>query len=248
MVLLKVARAIDALSAAATISNQGRPPALELTIASPSYLAAIVLPALVARLPKARVRMLEFVPAQLRACIVENAFDVAIIPGGLDRLPVAWAGGVAGVCRSGLLARPTLAKRLGPSPLTPDRVRALPFVGPIRTGADRTETMGDQCPMPRAARWIAHEAQTFSAALELASRSDCVVFGPVLAARRLLVAGELVEVPVVGWDVREPLHIMCNGDRVLSRVRDVVVRATRSALDAEPPPVKVAVALTAASR
>ena len=36
MVLLRVARAIDALTAAATISNQGRPPALELTIASPS--------------------------------------------------------------------------------------------------------------------------------------------------------------------------------------------------------------------
>jgi DNA-binding transcriptional LysR family regulator len=141
-----------------------------------------------------------------------------------------------------------LAKRLGPSPLTPDRVQALPFVGPIRAGAERIETMGDQCPLPREARWIAHEAQTFSAALELVARSDCVVFAPVLAARRLLVAGELVEVPVVGWDVRERLHILCNGHRVLSRVRDVVVRATRSAIDTEPPPMKVDVALTAAGR
>jgi hypothetical protein len=56
-------------------------------------------------------------------------------------------------------------------------------------------------------------------------------------SRRLLVAGELVEVPVVDWDVREPLHVLCNGEHVLSRVRDVVVRATRSAVDTEPPPV-----------
>jgi hypothetical protein len=188
--------------------------------------------------------MLEFVPAQLRARIVESAFDVAISPGGLDRLPVAWADGVAGVCRNGLLARRRLAKRLGPSPLTPDRVRALPFVGPIRAGADRTETMGDHCPLRGEARWIAREAHTFSAALELATRSDCVVFGPVLAARRLVVAGELVEVPVVDWDVREPPHLLCNGERVLSRVPDVVVRATRSAIDTEPPPVDLALAVS----
>jgi hypothetical protein len=36
----------------------------------------------------------------------------------------------------------------------------------------------------------------------------------------------------VGWDVREPLHVACNGDRVLSRVRGALLRAARE-LDAD---------------
>jgi hypothetical protein len=123
-------------------------------------------------------------------------------------------------------------------------VRALPFVGPLRGCGDRVEIMGDHCPLPRETRWIAHEAQTFGAALEFVACSDYVVFGPLLAARRLLGGGQLVEVPVVGWDVREPLHVLCNGDRVLSRVRDVVLQAIRLAIS-ETTPVEVRPAVTA---
>jgi hypothetical protein len=149
-----------------------------------------------------------FVPAQLRACVAEDLFDAAVVPGGVDNMSDAWTSDVAGFCRSGLLARPAFARRLGPFPLTPDRVRALPFVGPVRAYGDRIVTIIDDGPFPRERRWIAHEAQTIGAALELVSRSDHVVFGPVLAARRFLGSGALV--PVVGWEVREQMAPSCS--------------------------------------
>jgi DNA-binding transcriptional LysR family regulator len=237
-VLARVARAVDELSAT-VVPPRGERSSLELTIAAPSYLASAVLPQVVSLLPTARVRVLEFVPAQLRAWLAENVFDVAVIPGGCARLPDAWAGELTGFCRSGLLARPAFAKRLGSSPLSADRVQALPFVGPVRAYGDRIVTIDDDCPLAWEKRWIAHEAQTIGAALEFVACSDHVLFAPVLAARRLLAAGVLVEVPVAGWEVREPVHVLCNGERVLSRVRDIVVRAVRSAIIGEVSPVSV---------
>jgi DNA-binding transcriptional LysR family regulator len=237
LVLPRVARAVAELSATASLRNQGTTPTLELTFAGPSYLVSLVLPAVVAMLPGGRVRVLELAPAQLRACVAENLFDAAVVPGGIENLPGAWAGDIAGSCRSGLLARPSFAKRLGPLPLTPDRVRSLPFVGPVRPGGDRFVAIGDDCPLAWESRWIAHEAQTIGAALEFVSCTDHVVFGPMLAACRFLNSGVLVELPVVGWDVREPLHVIYNGDRVLSRVRHVLVRATRHAVGTEAAPL-----------
>jgi hypothetical protein len=97
--------------------------------------------------------------------------------------------------------------------------------------------VGDDCPLPWEKRWIAHEAQTVGAALEFVSRSDHVVFCPVLAASRLLEIGALSEVPVLGWDVREPLHVVCNSDRVLARVRRTIVRAAEEMLGRQAPPL-----------
>jgi DNA-binding transcriptional LysR family regulator len=232
-VLPHVANAVAELSATTGL-RPGQSPTLELTIAGPSYLVCHVLPAVAAVLPGSRVRVLEFAPAQLRAHVAENMFDAAVVPGGIQNLPAAWTRDLAGSCRSGLLARPAFAKRPGPLPLTADRVRALPFVGPVRTGGDRFVAIADDCPLPWERRWIAHEAQTIGAALEFVSCTDHVVFGPVLAAWRFLRSGALVELPVIGWDVREPLQVVCNGDRVLSRVRHVVVRAAREAIESEP--------------
>jgi hypothetical protein len=56
------------------------------------------------------------------------------------------------------------------------------------------------------------------------------VFGPVIAARRLIEENVLVEVPVEGWNVAESLCVVCNGNRVLANVRKAVLRAVRDAL------------------
>ena len=137
--------------------------------------------------------------------------------------PASWTTDSAGEIRAALLARPALARTLGNLPLTVERVRALSFVGAASNGGE----VGDDCPLLPEERQVAHEVQTIAAALEIAAETDHVVFGPLLAARRLLRTGAIVELPVVGWDVREPLHVVCNGDRVLSRVRGAVVRAVR---------------------
>ena len=234
-VLPRIANAVAELRATSA-AGRGDAPAVELTIAGPCYLVAHVVPALVALLPAVRMRGLDLPPAHLRAYVAENLFDVALAPGGVDNRPAAWTVDMVGTCRSALMARPAFAKRLGSAPLTVDRVRSLPFVGPARVGGERFAAISDDCPLPWEKRWIAHEVQAVAAALEVVARSDLVVFCPVLAASRLSAAGELVEIPVEGWDVEEPLHVLCSGDRVLSRVRQAIVRAAAEALVRQPPP------------
>jgi DNA-binding transcriptional LysR family regulator len=233
-VLPRIANAVAELRATAA-AGRGESPAIELTIAGPSYLIAAVLPALVTLVPSVRLRGLELPPAHLRAYVAENVFDVALAPGGVDNRPAAWSVDMVGFCRSALLARPALAKRLGPQPLSPDRVRSLSFVGPARVSGERFAAVSDDCPLPWEKRWIALEAQAVATALEVVLRSDHVVFCPVLAASRLLASGDLVEVPVTGWEVQEPFHVLCNGDRVLARVRHAVLRAASDVLHSQAP-------------
>ncbi len=228
-VLPRIANAVAELRATAA-AGRGESPAVELTIAGPSYLIAALLPTLATLVPSVRLRGLELPPAHLRAYVAENVFDVALAPGGVDNRPAAWSVDIVGFCRSALLARPALAKRLGPAPLSADRVRSLSFVGPARVSGERFAAVSDDCPLPWEKRWIALEAQAVSTALEVVVRSDHVVFCPVLAAARFLASGEIVEVPVTGWDVQEPFHVLCNGDRVLARVRQAVVRAATEVL------------------
>lgn len=233
LVLPRIANAVAELRA--TASARGESPAVELTVAGPSYVVSAVLPMLVTLVPTVRLRGLELPPAHLRAYVAENLFDVALAPGGVDNRPAAWSVDLIGSCRSALLARPALAKRLGPLPLSADRVRSLAFVGPARLSGERFAAVSDDCPLPWEKRWIALEAQGVSTAIEVVLRSDHVVFCPVLAAARQLASGELVELPVTGWDVQEPVHVLCNGDRVLSRVRQAVVRAATDVLASQVP-------------
>jgi DNA-binding transcriptional LysR family regulator len=225
-ILPRVANAVEELRATNGVRDD-RSPALELTVAGPSYLVAHVVPAIASALPRVRVRGLELAPAYLRASVAENVFDVALAPGGIDKRPVSWTSDEAGAIRVVLLARPSYVARLGSLPLTKDRVRSLPFVGPTRTGGDRFVALSDDCPLAWEERWIAHEVQTIGAALEFVAQTDNVVFGPAVAARRYLSAGHLVEIPVTGWDVHSALFVLCNGDRVLSRVRNAALAATR---------------------
>jgi DNA-binding transcriptional LysR family regulator len=226
--LPRIANAVDELRAT-NGCREDRGPEIELAVAGPSYLIALVLPAIVNLIPHARVRGLEFVPASLRASIAENVFDVALAPGGIQNRPSSWTSHAIGDLRQSLIGRPSFVARMGPLPLTVERVRALPFIAPTAAGGDRFVAVSDDCPLPREERIIAHEAQMIGAALEFASRTDHVVFAPVLAARRFFEGGSLVEIPVVGWDIREPLHVLCN-DRVLSRSHAAVVRAAQSVL------------------
>jgi DNA-binding transcriptional LysR family regulator len=227
--LPRIANAVDELHAT-NGCREDHGTDVELAVAGPSYLVAQVLPAVVRVTSRARVRGLELAPAYLRAYIAENIFDVALAPGGIQNRPAAWTSEPVGEIRSGLLGNPSFVQRLGPLPLTVDRVRGLPFVGPTTGGGDRFVAIGDDCPLTREERDIAHEAQMVGAALELAAGTDHVVYGPVLAARRFLESGALVEIPVVGWDVREPLYVLCNSDRVIARAHAAVVRAVQNVL------------------
>jgi DNA-binding transcriptional LysR family regulator len=229
--LPRIASAVEQLRASSGLREDQEQPLIELNVAGPSYLVSQVLPAIVEHLPGSRVRGLELVPAYLRAYVAENVFDVALAPGGIQSRPAAWTSDRVTTLRMALLARPSFVARLGPLPLTVERVRPLPFVGPTRAGGDRFVAVHDDCPLPREERWIAHESQTVGGALEFAARTDHVLYAPRLAAKRFLAAGLLVDVPVAGWDLREPLYVVCNGDRVLARARAAVIQAVQDVLE-----------------
>jgi DNA-binding transcriptional LysR family regulator len=229
-ILPRIANAVEELRATNGI-REDHGPEIELAVAGPSYLVSQVLPAMVQRMTGTRLRGLELAPPQLRAYIAENVFDVALVPGGIQNPPASWMNETVGEIRSGLLGRPSYVARLGALPLSVDRVRALPFIGPTNCAGDRFATIHDDCPLLREERTIAHEAQMVGAALEFASRTDHLVFCPFIAARRFLESNALVEIPVSGWDVREPLHVLCNGDRVLARARTAVIDAIETVLD-----------------
>ncbi len=203
---------------------------LELTVAGPSYLVTHLMAVIATSHPRLFLRGVELAPAYLRAYVTENVFDVALCVGGLEGLPATWTTDEVGHVRAALLASPAVAAKLGPSPATVARVRQRPFVVPTMAPSDRFVPLDDACPIRRDERIVGHETQTIGAALEFAAQSDHLVFGPVLAARRLIQSGVLVEVPVEGWIVSEPLCLVCNGNRVLASVRKSAVRALREAL------------------
>jgi DNA-binding transcriptional LysR family regulator len=211
------------------LERRDTPSITELTVAAPSYLISSFLPAIACGEPQLNVRGIELAPSLVRAYAPENFFDMAILARSADRMPPTWVNVRVGEMRSGLFGSPALARGLGPFPTSVDKLRSVPFVTPIYNADGRYLAVDDDCPLTLADRKPGHSAQTIGIALELAAQTDQLVFGPVVAARRLVATGALVEIHVRGWAVRDPLYISCNGDRMMAKVQTAVVKALREA-------------------
>jgi DNA-binding transcriptional LysR family regulator len=204
--------------------------ATDLTLAAPSWLVHLFLPAIASSQPELRVRGLELPPPLLRAYAAENFFDLTLVTSDEQRFPGAWVSTHVGEIRKALYATPELARSLGAMPLEPDALKPVAFVSPIFNLNGQFVPVDDDCPLTHDDRTVGHEAQTIGLALELAATTGQLVFGPAVAARRYLASGALVELKVRGWDVTEPLFLVTNSDRVLARVQKAIVRALRAAL------------------
>jgi len=202
-----------------------------LTCAGPTYLMTVFLPAIAAALPKRRFRAVELAPAHMRAFATERLYDIALSL-GRERLPEAWISQSVGELTKGLFAPPALAKRLKPFPAPVERIAECSFVMPVYFANGQLAPGDDDCPLRVADRRIGHEVGTVGLALEMAARTEQLVFGPSIAAREHVMQGRLVPVPVEGWNISEALHIACHADRVLAPVQQTIVRALRSAVEA----------------
>ena len=68
--------------------------------------------------------------------------------------------------------------------------------------------------------------------LDLVCAAGQLIFGPAIAAHAHVARGELVEVRVRNWDVREPLTLAVNGERVRSRTQKALAAlVTRTVLE-----------------
>ncbi len=220
-----------AVSQLRRVRSDQEPLVTVLSVAAPSYLLTALLPPIACSQKHLRVRGLELPPALVRGFAGQNLFDLALLPGGLQRLPSSWTQTRAGEIRVGLFGSPAVAARLGAGRVTADDVRRLPFIAPLSVADGQWAPADDDCPLALSERQVGHEVQTIPVALEMAARTDHVVFGPWLAARGHVERGELVEIRVQGWSVTEPLYLACNSDRVLARVQQAVVRAVQATLE-----------------
>ena len=193
----------------------------EISVAAPSYLSSVFVPVIATSLPGVRVRGVELPPALIRAYASEGTFDLALTI-GLQRLPKTWSSVRVGEVRTALYASPAVGKSFGRGPVDPARLTEHAFVRPVNSFNGQVVRIDDGCPLG-AERKQGHEAQTIAIGLALAARTGQLVFGPAIAARASVDQGTVVEVPVRGWDVSEPLFVSCNGDRVLARVQRAVV-------------------------
>lgn len=221
--------ALERLRAVRQNVASGRGP-MRLTVAAPSWVQPFALPAIAASGAGVSVCGYELAPSQLRAFLAEGMFDIAIVPGNADPLAPSWTSDRVGMLRKCVLAPRSIAERLAPFPVDAARLRELPWIGPTYQPHGRFVAVRDDCPLPETERSIVHQAATIGLALELAVATESLAFGPRIAARHFLARGALVQIPVAGWDLSDPLHVLCNGDRVLSRVRTAVVRALAAAI------------------
>jgi len=206
------------------------PDVAEITLGAPSYLQTSLLSVLGAAAPNVRVRAFELPPSLLRANAQDDGFDILLIPGGGEHLPQSWVAEAVGHVRRGLFASPSLRKRLGRGPVPLERLLEVPFILPIFRQQGRVVPVDDDFPLPRSQRKIGHQVQTFLVGLEVAAQTEQLAFGPAIAAHRYITSGALVEIPIEGYDVTDPLTFACNIDRISARLRTAFGNGLRSAM------------------
>ena len=177
------------------------------------------------------VRGLELPPALVRAYAVENFFDVALVV-GTEKLPGAWVDVGVGYVRKALFAAPEVARKLGAGPVDPKRIAELPFVTPIYNVNGQFVPADDGCPLgaQRSAGSATSRRRSSSGSTwraRPASSSSARRSRPHAHVAR----GELAEVRVRGWDVREPLTLAVNGERVRSRTQKTLAALVARTLD-----------------
>lgn len=230
-----LAPALEAVVSQLEAARAASPDGAEVTLGAPSYLQTSLLSVLGSAAPNVRIRAFELPPSLLRANAQDDGFDILLIPGGGEHLPASWVSEQVGELRRGLFASPALRARLGRGPVSVERLADVPFIIPIFRQQGRVVPVDDDFPLPRTQRKIGHQVQTFLVGLEVAAQTEQLAFGPAIAAQRHVASGALIEIPVEGYDVKDPLAFACNVDRVSARLRTAFGNALRAAMKAMSP-------------
>ncbi len=203
----------------------------ELTIAAPSYLQSFFVPHIATTIPDHRLRCMSMPPMLLRAYAHERLFDLALTV-GKERFSEPWVETPLGPLERSLFASPGLAKKLGKGPVAENALAGVPFISPLYVVSGQAIPVEDGCPLVRSRRTLGQEVEAIGLGLELAAKSEQLVFGPVIAADHYLRDRRLVKVQVDEWrDLpAEIIHLYCNADRVMKRVQRALIDHATEAL------------------
>ncbi len=200
-----------------------------IAVAAPSYMIGWVAPRIADALPGTRVRAIQMAPALIRTLAARNLFDVCITLGE-EPLPASWASTKAGEMRRSCFGSPSLVARLGVPPIPVDTIRTVPFVLPVYSANGVYIPVDDGCPLTPSQRTAGHEAPTMTLALEIASVTDQLVYGPMMAAHQYIKDRRMVELYVEGWDARDSVFVACNVDRVRAPQQKQIIDVVGAAL------------------
>jgi DNA-binding transcriptional LysR family regulator len=198
----------------------------ELIVAAPSFLWSALVARLGPLLRDVRVYAFETRSSTMPAFAGQSFFDAAFTVGN-ERWPASWVKTEVGTIRRALYGTPAKARQLGPS-VKREVLRREVFVGRIDSDRGQLLPTQDGCPLSDRERRFGHRAQTVAMALEMARMSGELVFAPAIGAQRYLARGSLVEIAVDGWDVREPLYVVCHQDRVEARLQRALIEGART--------------------
>jgi DNA-binding transcriptional LysR family regulator len=201
-----------------------------IAVAAPSYMIGWCAPRIAEALPGTRVRAIQMAPALIRTLSARNLFDVCITLAN-EPLPESWTSTQVGEMRRSCFGSPALVATLGKGPVSVEKVQAVPFVLPVYNENGVYIPVDDGCPLKPSQRTPGHEAPTMSLALEIASVTQQLVFGPLITAYRYLADGRMVEVDVEGWNIKDPVFVACNVDRVRTTQQRQIIDVVRAALD-----------------
>jgi DNA-binding transcriptional LysR family regulator len=220
--------ALQALLDGARQIAGGEPARPTVTLIASAFVNSLLVPAIAAALPEVSLSCLEMPPGVASAYAASKLFDVALTTSS-ERWPRSWVATRAGAIRKALYAPPALAQRLGRAPVSPGKLRTEPFVAPVYSYNGQVMPGDDGCPLDAGERLIAHRTQTLAVALELAASAGLLIFASELAAQPWVESGRLVEIAVTGWNVRDPLQVVCH-ERLSARLQRHIVAAARQVL------------------
>lgn len=200
-----------------------------VTIAAPSYLATTLVPTVAGALDATRLRTVEAGEAFIRAYAGDDLFQIALTLSA-QTLTRAWSSAKAGTVRQSFFAAPAVAAKLGTTTVTRDQLRKMPFVMPVYHSAGQFLPGEDGCPISRTDRIAGHEVPTVAIALEIASITNQIAYGPEIAARAHVADKRLVELHLKGDQSAVDVYLHVNQDRVLARTRTQIMGALRDAL------------------
>ena len=221
-------RLLDLLERAQSVRS-GPPQSSHLTVVAPSFITMQFLPSIVAAVPKLAIHSVDAPPGVMSAYISQPLFDVALTIRA-QHWPASWVQSTVGLLRLALFGSPATAQRLGGGRVRPERLRQETFIGPLYSHGGELLPGNDGCPLAAGARIFGHRTQTFTMALSLAETTDQLAFGPAIAAVTQLERGSLVEIPVDGWNVREPFYLQCHQERVSAPVQRTLLATLRKTL------------------
>jgi DNA-binding transcriptional LysR family regulator len=203
------------------------------TVAAPSYLATTLVPSVAGALDDIRLRTVEAGEAFIRAYAGDDVFQLALTLSA-QTLTRAWSSTKAGAVRQSFFAAPSVAAKLGTT-VTREQLRKMKFVMPVYHSAGQFLPGEDGCPIARAERIAGHEVPTVAIALEIASITQQIAYGPEIAARAHVADGRLVELHLKGDESAVDVYLHVNQDRVLARTRTRIMDALAAALPEKKP-------------